>query len=72
MESFVQHKKPKIIKKKYKSLFVVTPGIRLPGDKKDDQSRVVTPFDALIKNKADAIVMGRSLTKNNIKKIFKD
>ena len=58
----------KIIKKKYKSLFVLTPGIRLPGDKKDDQSRVVTPFDALIKTKVDAIVMGRSLTKNNIKK----
>ena len=58
----------KIVKKKYKSLFVVTPGIRLPGDKKNDQSRVVSPYDALIKNKADAIVMGRSLTKNNIKK----
>ena len=58
----------KIIRKKYKKLFILTPGIRLPGDKKHDQSRVVTPFDALIKNKADAIVMGRSLTKNNIKK----
>ena len=58
----------KIVKKKFKNLFVVTPGIRMPGDKKDDQSRVVTPFDALIRNKADAIVMGRSLTKNNIKK----
>ena len=58
----------KFVKMKYKNLFVVTPGIRMPGDKKDDQSRVVTPFDAFIKNKADAIVMGRSLTKNNIKK----
>ena len=58
----------KIIKKKYKKLFILTPGIRLPGDKKNDQSRVVTPFEALIKNKVDAIVMGRSLTKNNIKK----
>ena len=58
----------KIIKKKYKKLFILTPGIRLPGDKKNDQSRVVTPYDALIKNKVDAIVMGRSLTKNNIKK----
>ena len=58
----------KFIKMKYKNLFVVTPGIRLPGDKKDDQSRVVTPFDAFIKKKADAIVIGRSLTKNNIKK----
>ena len=58
----------KIIKKKYKKLFILTPGIRLPGDKKNDQSRVVTPYDALIKNKVDAIVMGRSLTKNNIRK----
>ena len=58
----------KFVQMKYKNLFVVTPGIRMPGDKKDDQSRVVTPFDAFIKNKADAIVMGRSLTKNDIKK----
>ena len=57
----------KIIKKKYKNLFIVTPGIRLPGDKKDDQSRVVTPYEALFKYNADAIVIGRSLTKNNIK-----
>jgi len=57
----------KIIKKKYKNLFVVTPGIRLPGDKKDDQSRVVTPYDALYKYNADAIVIGRSLTRNKIK-----
>jgi len=61
-------KEAKIIKKKYKKLFILTPGIRLPGDKKHDQSRVVTPFDALVKNKVDAIVMGRSLIKNNIKK----
>ena len=57
----------KIIKKKYKNLFVVTPGIRLPGDKKDDQSRVVTPYDALYTYNADAIVIGRSLTRNKIK-----
>tara|TARA_Y100000591_G_C21773533_1_gene666907 strand:+ start:358 stop:1056 length:699 start_codon:yes stop_codon:yes gene_type:complete len=57
----------KIIKKKYKRLFVVTPGIRLPGDKKNDQSRVVTPYDAFYKYNADAIVIGRSLTESNIK-----
>tara|TARA_Y100000590_G_scaffold195545_1_gene221991 strand:- start:4795 stop:5487 length:693 start_codon:yes stop_codon:yes gene_type:complete len=61
----------KIIKKKYKNLFVVTPGIRLPGDKKDEQTRVVTPFDALYKNNSDAIVIGRSLTRSNIKKNIK-
>ena len=61
----------KIIKKKYKNLFVVTPGIRLPGDNKDDQSRVVTPHDALYKYKADAIVIGRSLTRSNLKENLK-
>ena len=61
----------KIIKKKYKNLFVVTPGIRLPGDKKDEQARVVTPFDALYKNNSDAIVIGRTLTRSNIKNNIK-
>ncbi len=56
----------KIIKKKYKRLFIVTPGIRLPGDNTNDQSRVMTPKDAF-KNKASGIVMGRSLTEGNIK-----
>ncbi len=64
-------KEAKIVKKKYKSLFIVTPGIRLPGDKTDDQARVVTPYEALKKNKVNAIVMGRSLTRGNIKKNIK-
>ena len=62
------------VKRKYKNLFIVTPGMRLPGDKKDDQARVVTPYEAFKKNKVNAIVIGRSLTrgniKNNIKKLF--
>ena len=61
----------KIVKKKYKNLFIVTPGIRLPGDKVDDQARVVTPYEALKKNKVNAIVMGRSLIRGNIKKNIK-
>jgi len=61
----------KIIKKKYKNLFVITPGIRLPGDNKDDQSRVVSPSDAFYKYKADAIVIGRSLTRSNFKRNLK-
>tara|TARA_S200000501_G_C20833326_1_gene748290 strand:+ start:1423 stop:2124 length:702 start_codon:yes stop_codon:yes gene_type:complete len=61
----------KILRKKYKNLFIVTPGIRLPGDALNDQSRVVTPHEALIKNKVSAIVMGRSLTSGNIKKNIK-
>ena len=61
----------KIVKKKYKNLFIVTPGIRLPGDKVDDQARIVTPYEALKKNKVNAIVMGRSLIRGNIKKNIK-
>ena len=56
----------KIIRKKFKKLFIVTPGIRLPGDSSNDQSRVMTPSDAF-KNKVSGIVMGRSLIKGNIK-----
>ena len=40
---------------------VVTPGIRLPGAGKDDQTRVVTPEQA-IKDGADFIVVGRPIT----------
>ena len=61
----------KIIKKKYKKLFVVTPGIRLPGDNKDEQSRVVTPYDAFYKYKVNAVVIGRSLTRHNVKRNLK-
>ena len=56
----------KIVRKKYKNLFIITPGIRLPGDSTNDQSRVMTPNDAF-KNKVSGIVMGRSLIKKNIK-----
>ena len=56
----------KMVRKKYKNLFIITPGIRLPGDNVNDQSRVMTPNDAF-KNKVSGIVMGRSLIKGNIK-----
>ncbi len=56
----------KIVRKKFKNLFIVTPGIRLPGDNINDQSRVMTPKDAF-KNEVSGIVMGRSLIKGNIK-----
>ena len=46
---------------------IITPGIRLPGDRKADQKRVMTPKEAF-KNGATSIVMGRSITKGNIKK----
>ena len=57
----------KKIRKKFKNLFIVTPGIRLPNDSSDDQSRITTPIEAF-KNDASAIVIGRSLTKGDIKK----
>tara|TARA_B100001250_G_C19766292_1_gene774917 strand:- start:329 stop:1024 length:696 start_codon:yes stop_codon:yes gene_type:complete len=64
-------KEAKIVKKKYRNLFIVSPGIRLPGEKTDDQARVVTPYEAFRKNKVNAIVMGRSLVRGNIKKNVK-
>ena len=56
----------KLIRKRYKNLFIVTPGIRLPGDKTNDQARVETPAKAF-SNKVSAIVMGRSLVSGKIK-----
>ncbi len=60
----------KIIKKKFKNLMIITPGIRLPGDNLNDQARVMTPRDAF-NNKVSGIVMGRSLTKGNIRNNLK-
>ncbi len=60
----------KIVRKKYKKIFIITPGIRLPGDNTNDQSRVMTPNDAF-NNKASGIVMGRSLIRGNIKNNIK-
>ena len=56
----------KIIRKRFRNLLIITPGIRLPGDSSNDQARVTTPKDAF-KNKVSGVVMGRSLTKGNIK-----
>ena len=56
----------KIVRKKYKKLLIITPGIRLPGDSSNDQKRILTPREAF-KNKVSGIVIGRSLTKGNIK-----
>ena len=63
-------KEAKMIRKKYKNLLVITPGIRLPGDDTNDQARVMTPKDAF-KNKVSGVVIGRSLTKGNIKNNIK-
>ena len=55
-----------MVRKKYKNLLIITPGIRLPGDSLNDQIRIMTPKQAF-KNKVSGIVIGRSLTKGNIK-----
>ena len=63
----------KIVKKVFKKE-IITPGIRLSGDNKGDQKRVMTPKQAF-QNGATAIVMGRSLTSNikkNIKKLIRE
>ena len=54
------------VRKTYSKFLIITPGIRLPGDKSNDQSRIMTPKDAF-QNKVSGIVIGRSLTKGNIK-----
>ena len=59
-------KEAQLIRKKYKKLLIITPGIRLPGDSSNDQARVMTPKDAF-KNNVSGVVIGRSLTKGNIK-----
>jgi orotidine-5'-phosphate decarboxylase len=45
---------------------IITPGIRLKGDGAGDQKRVMGPKDAF-KNGSTALVIGRSITKGNIK-----
>ena len=57
----------KIIRKISKKIEIITPGIRLMGDKNKDQKRVMTPKKAF-DNGATSIVIGRSITKGNIKK----
>ena len=54
----------KEVKKVFKKE-IITPGIRL-NSKKDDQKRVLTPREAY-RNGADWLVIGRDVTKGNIK-----
>ena len=56
----------KFLKSICKNMEIITPGIRLPGDNKSDQKRVMTPKQAF-RNGATSIVVGRSITKGNIK-----
>ena len=58
----------KIVKKVFKKE-IITPGIRF-GSKANDQKRVLTPKQAY-KNGSDWLVIGRPITKGNIKKNIK-
>ena len=65
----------RIVRKVFKKE-IITPGIRLAGDKKGDQKRVMTPKEAFY-NGATSLVIGRSLTstgniKKNIQKLIKE
>lgn len=55
-----------MVRKRYKHLLIITPGIRLPGDSPNDQMRIMTPEQAF-RNKVSGVVIGRSLTKGNIR-----
>ena len=55
------------VKKICKKMEIVTPGVRFDGEKSQDQKRVLTPTDAFSRG-ATSIVVGRSVTKGNIKK----
>ena len=57
-----------LVKKVFKKE-IITPGIRL-ASKSDDQKRVLTPKQAY-KNGSDWLVIGRPITKGNIKKNIK-
>ena len=58
----------KIVKKIFKKE-IITPGIRL-NSKREDQKRVLTPNEAY-RNGADWLVVGRDITKGNIKNNIK-
>jgi orotidine-5'-phosphate decarboxylase len=51
------------MKKNHPDSFLVTPGVRLPGDALSDQVRVMTASEAMSEG-ASAIVVGRSLIKD--------
>tara|TARA_B100001996_G_C18490492_1_gene527387 strand:- start:77 stop:751 length:675 start_codon:yes stop_codon:yes gene_type:complete len=46
---------------------IITPGIRL-NSKSNDQKRIMTPRKAIFEKKSDWLVIGRSITKGNIRK----
>ncbi len=59
-------KEVKLVKKVFKKE-IITPGIRISKKNNNDQKRILTPKQAY-KNGSDWLVMGRPITKGNIKK----
>ncbi len=53
----------KLLREKFQKLILVTPGIRLPDDNKNDQKRTETPGKA-IKNGSSLLIIGRTITKS--------
>ena len=51
------------LKKKFNDIIFVTPGIRLPSDKRDDQKRIESPRSAVTSG-ADILVIGRPITES--------
>ncbi len=56
-------KEVKLLRKKFEKLILVTPGIRLSNDNKNDQKRISTPGMA-IKNGSSLLVIGRTITES--------
>ena len=56
-------KEVKLLRKKFEKLILVTPGIRLPDDNKNDQKRTETPATA-IKNGSSMLIIGRTITQS--------
>jgi len=59
-------KEVKIVRKVFKKE-IITPGIRFDNKNNNDQKRILTPLQAY-KNGSDWLVIGRPITKGNIKK----
>ena len=47
------------------NLLIFTPGVRMSDDNKNDQKRICTPLES-VKNGANKVIMGRSITEGNI------
>ncbi len=56
-------KEVSLLRKKFEKLILVTPGIRLPDDDKNDQKRTQTPGMA-IKSGSSLLIIGRTITKS--------